>query len=37
MKTYPLAITRMARERSIENWANNRIAVIESFTNIAVR
>ena len=36
VKRYPLAITRMARERRMENWANRRIAVIESHTNIAV-
>ena len=35
-KRYPLAITRMERERTIENWAYSRIAVIESQTNIAV-
>ena len=29
-------MTRIARERSSENWANSRIAVIESQTNIAV-
>ena len=36
VKRYPLAITRMARERRMENWANSKIAVIESHTNIAV-
>ena len=36
VKRYPLAITRMARERTIENWAYRRIAVIRSVTNIAV-
>ena len=36
VKRYPLAMTRMARERRIENWAKSRIAVIESQTNIAV-
>jgi len=36
VKRYPLAIAREARERKMENWANSRTAVIESFTNIAV-
>src|SRR5215510_4235348 len=36
VKRYPLAITRMARERRMENWAYRRIAVIESHTNIAI-
>jgi len=36
VKRYPLAIIRVARERRIENWAKRRIAVIESFTIIAV-
>ena len=36
VKRYPFAITRVARERRMENWANSRIAVIESHTNIAV-
>ena len=36
VKRYPLAMTRMARERRMENWTKSRIAVIESQTNIAV-
>ncbi len=36
VKRYPLEIARSARERKMENWANSRIAVIESITNIAV-
>ena len=36
MKRYPLAITRMARPRRMENWANSKIAVSASVTNIAV-
>jgi hypothetical protein len=36
VKTYPLAIARRARERKMENWANSRTAVIESFTKLAV-
>jgi len=35
VKRYPFAITRRARERRMENWANSRTAVIESVTNIA--
>jgi hypothetical protein len=33
---YPLAITRSARERRIENWAKSSTAVIASVTNIAM-
>jgi hypothetical protein len=36
VKRYPLAITRRARERRMENWANSRTAVIESLTSMAV-
>jgi hypothetical protein len=35
VKRYPLAITRRARERRMENWANSRTAVIASVTDIA--
>jgi hypothetical protein len=36
VKRYPLAITRSARERRMENWANSSTAVIKSITNSAV-
>src|SRR6267142_2617298 len=36
VKRYPLEIISSAWERRMENWANSRTAVIESFTNIAV-
>src|SRR5688500_15302328 len=36
VKRYARAMMRIARERTTENWANRRIAVIESQTIIAV-
>jgi hypothetical protein len=36
VKRYPLDIARSARERAMENCANSKTAVIESFTKMAV-
>src|SRR5215510_13292282 len=35
-KRYPLAIKRVARVRNVENWANRRIAVINTTMKLAV-